>query len=87
MGVEESRLTSEKDKLKGQANSFRCKDFIVVDNNARISLLKASQFEEIDRELKKGAIILESIVSEIVCSAVRPYSNTITISCANSILY
>lgn len=50
-------------------------------------MLKASQFEKIDREDKKGIVILESIVAPIVCSAVRPYSNTVIISCDNSVLY
>lgn len=78
---EESRVSNEKTK------SFSCNDFIVVDDNARVSLLKASQFEKIEKEEKKGVILMESIVAPIVCSAIRPYSNTLTISCENSILY
>lgn len=35
---------SEKEKEK----NFNCNDFIVIDDNARISLLKASQFEKIE---------------------------------------
>ncbi len=58
-----------------------------MDDKARVSLLKASQFEKIDREEKKGQVLLESIVAPIVCSAIRPYSNTLIISCENSVIY
>lgn len=30
--------------MNNQGSSFNCKDFIVIDDNARISLLKSSQF-------------------------------------------
>ncbi len=30
---------------------------------------------------------MESIIAPIVCSAVRPYSNTLVISCENGVLY
>lgn len=76
--VADSRISN--DKLRDYKN-FVCNDFIVVDDNARISLLKASQFEKIDKEEKKGVVLLESIVAPIVCSAIRPYSNTLVISC------
>ena len=59
----------------------------MVDNQARITQLKSSLFEEIEREEKKGRVILESFVNPIVCSAVRPFANTIIISCDNSVLY
>jgi len=80
----DSRVSN--DKLRDYKN-FVCNDFIVVDDNARISLLKASQFEKIDKEEKKGVVLLESIVAPIVCSAIRPYSNTLIISCENSVIY
>jgi hypothetical protein len=76
--VADSRISN--DKLRDYKN-FVCNDFIVVDDNARVSLLKASQFEKIDKEEKKGVVLLESIVAPIVCSAIRPYSNTLIISC------
>lgn len=76
--IGDSRISN--DKLRDYKN-FVCNDFIVIDDNARISLLKASQFEKIDREEKKGQVLLESIVAPIVCSAIRPYSNTLVISC------
>lgn len=82
--VADSRATN--DKLRDY-KSFVCNDFIVIDDNARISLLKASQFEKIDREEKKGVVLLESIVAPIVCSAIRPYSNTLVISCENGTIY
>ncbi len=47
-----------------------CPDFIVVDNDAKITLLKTSLFEEIDKEKKKGVILLESIISPIVSISV-----------------
>lgn len=30
---------------------------------------------------------MESFVAPIVCSAVRPFANTIIVSCENSVLY
>lgn len=75
------------DKLRDYDNRFICNDFIVVDDNARVSLLKSSQFEKIDREEKKGVILLESIIAPIVCSTIRPYSNTLIVSCENSVIY
>lgn len=30
---------------------------------------------------------MESIIAPIVCSAVRPYSNALVISCENGVLY
>ena len=81
---DDSRISGEKNK---EFKRFVCNDFIVVDDNARVSLLKSQQFEKIDKEEKKGVVLLESIVAPIVCSAIRPYSNTLTISCENSVLY
>jgi WD40 repeat protein len=42
----------EKDSLAGEP--FICPDFIVVDDKARVTLLKAELFEKIDKEDKKG---------------------------------
>ena len=67
--------------------NFECKDFIIVDDKARITMLKSSLFEKIEREEKKGRVLLESFVAPIVCSAVRPFANTIIVSCENSVLY
>lgn len=44
-------------------------------------MLKSNLFQKIDKEEKKGLVLMESIVAPIVCSAVRPYSNTLVISC------
>jgi hypothetical protein len=49
--------------------------------------LKSALFEKIERDEKKGRVLLESFVAPIVCSAVRPFSNTIIVSCENSVLY
>ncbi len=77
--------------MEGDANKdypeFVCNDFIVVDDNARITMLKSSLFQKIDKEEKKGVVLMEAIVAPIVCSAVRPYSNTLVISCENGTLY
>lgn len=77
-------MSNEKLKME---KPFECKDFIVVDDKARITMLKSSLFEKIEREEKKGRILLESFVAPIVCSAVRPFANTIIVSCENSCLY
>ncbi len=82
--IADSRTSNDKIKNYKQ---FVCNDFIVVDDKARITLLKANLFEKIDKQEKKGRILLESFVAPIVCSAVRPFANTIIISCENSILY
>lgn len=66
---------------------FKCNDFIVVDDNARVTMLKSALFQKIDKEEKKGLVLMESIVAPIVCSAVRPYSNALVISCENCVLY
>jgi len=81
---QESHMTNEKIKME---KPFECRDFIVVDDRARITLLKSSLFEKIERDEKKGRILLESFVAPIVCSAVRPFANTIIVSCENSVLY
>jgi hypothetical protein len=44
-----SNSQASNDKLKDY-KPFVCNDFIVVDDNARITLLKASLFEKIDKE-------------------------------------
>lgn len=59
----------------------------MVDENARITMLKSNLFQKIDKDEKKGVILMESIVAPIVCSAVRPYYNAMVISCENGTLY
>ena len=41
----------------------------------------------IDKDKKKGSVLLQSIISPIVNIAVRPNSNTIAICCENGSLY
>jgi hypothetical protein len=53
----------------------------VVDLDAKITLLNFKLFEEIDKEKKKGRILLKSIVSPIVSISVRPNKNIIAICC------
>ena len=52
---EESRMSNQKLKME---KPFECKDFVVVDDKARITMLKSSLFEKIEREEKKGRILL-----------------------------
>ena len=66
---------------------FVCPDFIVVDDKAKVTLLKAELFEKIDKEEKSGEVLMESIIAPIVSTSVRPYSSTLTISCENSVVY
>ena len=42
-------------------------------------MLNAELFEDIDKEKKKGEVIMKSITSPIVSISVRPKSNTIAI--------
>jgi cilia- and flagella-associated protein 251 len=41
----------------------------------------------IDKDKKKGSILIRSIISPIVSIAVRPNSNTLAISCENGLIY
>ena len=66
---------------------FKCQDFIVVDNDAKITLLKWKLFEEIDKEKKKGEVLMKSITKPIISISVRPNSNTIAIMCDDGNLY
>lgn len=66
---------------------FKCQDFIVVDLEAKITLLNCKLFEEIDKDKKKGNLLMKSIVSAIVNISVRPNSNFIAIICENGYLY
>ncbi len=53
--IEDSRVSN--DKIKDYT-PFVCNDFIVIDDKARITMLKASLFEKIDKEEKKGIVLL-----------------------------
>jgi len=66
---------------------FVCPDFIVVDNEAKITLLKASLFEEIEKNKKCGTLIMSSIVSPIVSISVRPNSSVLALSCSDSRIF
>lgn len=67
--------------------SYYSPDFIVVDYDAKITLLKASLFEEIDKDKKKGEPILSSIISPVVSISVRPNSSVLALSCENGRIY
>ena len=66
---------------------FDCPEFIVVDLEAKIMILKGNLFEEIDKDNKRGTLLMRSIVSPIIWIAVRPNSNTLAITCENGTIY
>lgn len=66
---------------------FRCQDFIVVDDEAKVTQLNYGLFDMIDKDKKKGSILIRSIISPIVNISVRPNSNTLAICCENGLLY
>lgn len=66
---------------------FDCPEFIVVDLEAKITILKGNLFEEIDKDNKKGTLLMKSIVSPIINISVRPNSNTLAITCENATIY
>jgi hypothetical protein len=59
----------------------------VVDDEAKITLLNCKLFDVIDKEKKKGTVLMKSIVSPIVNISVRPNSNFIAVCCDNGYLY
>ena len=75
------------DKEDKENEPFDCPEFIVVDYEAKITILKGNLFEEIDKDNKKGTLLLKSIVSPIICIAVRPNSNTLALACENGSIY
>lgn len=64
------QLKDNDDKDEESNKPLICPDFIVVDSDAKITLLKASLFEEIDKDKKKGVTLLESIISSVVSISV-----------------
>jgi cilia- and flagella-associated protein 251 len=66
-----------------EEDTFTCPEFIVVDLEAKIYALKDSLFREVEREKKKGVLLLKSIVSPIVWISIRPGSNIMALSCEN----
>jgi len=68
-------------------SSFDCPDFIIVDSECTVHMLRASQFDQIEAEQKKPEILMKLLKSPIRCMAVRPNSNYIAISCKNGNLY
>lgn len=75
------------DRDEKENELFDCPEFIVVDLDAKITILKGNLFEEIDKENKKGTLLMKSIVSPIICISVRANSNTLAISCENGVIY
>lgn len=81
------RLNKEDEDLDDNDKPFVCPNFIVVDNDAKVTLLKASLFDQIEKTKKSGTLIMSSIVSPIVSISVRPNSNILALSCENGRLY
>lgn len=81
------RLNKEDEDLDDNDKPFVCPDFIVVDHDAKVTLLKASLFEEIEKNKKGGTLIMSSIVSPIVSISVRPNSSVLALSCENGRIY
>lgn len=66
---------------------FECPNFIVVDNDCTIHMLKSSQFEEIEETKKKPQTLVKLLDSRIKALAVRPREFLIALSCENGHLY
>lgn len=66
---------------------FRYPDFIVVDSNAKVVLLKTELFQEVEKEKKKGNVLVESIIKPIVSISARPNSSILGIACTNGHVY
>ena len=75
------------DKDEKDNEPFGCPEFIVVDLEAKITILKGNLFEEIDKDNKKGTLLMKSIVSPIIYISVRPNSNTLALTCENGSIY
>ncbi|CAK90550.1 unnamed protein product (macronuclear) [Paramecium tetraurelia] len=86
----ETESDEEKDKdeqSQKKSKPFLCQDFIVVDDRANVILLKSSQFQEIEKEKKKGTVIMSSIVSPIISISVRPNVPVVAFSCEDNKIY
>lgn len=66
---------------------FECPNFIVVDNDCTIHMLKSSQFEEIEETRKRPMTLMKLLDSPIKALAVRPSAFMIALSCENGNLY
>jgi len=66
---------------------FDCPNFIVVDNDCTIHMLKSNQFEEIEESRKKPVTLMKLLDSKIKALAVRPTGFMIALSCENGHLY
>jgi WD40 repeat protein len=58
-----------------------------VDSNAKIVLLKTELFQEVEKDKKKGNVLVESIIKPIVAISARPNSSILGIACANGNVY
>ena len=58
--------------LDSQKHEFNYPDFIVADRRAQIVMLKASQFQEVKEEKKRGNVLIKSISSSVVSICIRP---------------
>lgn len=72
------------EELEDHDKPFTCPDFIVVDMDAKITLLNQSLFNE---NKKSGVLIMSSIVSPIVSISVRPNSTILALSCENGRIF
>ena len=69
------------EKKDEEIHLFSCPDFIVVDTNAKITLLNDSLYAKVGKEEKKGVVILHSISNSIEAIAVKPSSTYIAFAC------
>ncbi len=66
---------------------FECPNFIVVDNDCTIHMLKSNQFEEIEESRKKPVTLMKLLDSRVKALAIRPRDFMIALSCENGYLY
>jgi WD40 repeat protein/Ca2+-binding EF-hand superfamily protein len=66
---------------------FRSPEFIVVDTDCTVTLLRSTLFDELEDSKRKRTIMMKLLNSPIVTIAVRPHSYTMAISCKNGSVY
>jgi len=57
---------------KANESTFACSDFLVADSNGMVAELKATMYEAIDANSKRGATIMMGLKSAVSAIAVHP---------------
>jgi len=60
------------DQDKAETNRFKCSDFLVADSSGMVAELKATMYEAIDANKKRGITIMKGLKSAVSAIAVHP---------------